>query len=156
MSPWLLTNFVFCHLSTFKKICGRAEVQFYCIVFVLGLKQNKIEVEFMCVLDNLVLSTELIMWIGRRKEIWFESRISFQWPIYIVNAVDKTKLSCNTPTDTAPQFLYVCVSRSESHGFANLYRMFLLFKRPTVQVKWQTLWHAGRGMDLKTPVAQKK
>ena len=26
--------------------------------------------------------------------------------IYIVNSVDKTKLSCNTPTNTAPQFLY--------------------------------------------------
>ena len=24
---------------------------------------------------------------------------------YIVNSVDKTKLSCNTPTDAAPQFL---------------------------------------------------
>ena len=32
-------------------------------------------------------------------------RISLRWPIYIVNSVDKTKLSCNTPTDAAPQFL---------------------------------------------------
>ena len=27
------------------------------------------------------------------------------WPIYIINWVDKTKLSCNTPTYVAPQFL---------------------------------------------------
>ena len=32
-------------------------------------------------------------------------RISLRWPIYIVNSVDKTKLSCNTPNDAAPQFL---------------------------------------------------
>ena len=32
-------------------------------------------------------------------------RISLQWLIYIVNSVDNTKLSCNTPTDAAPQFL---------------------------------------------------
>ena len=32
-------------------------------------------------------------------------RISSRWPIYIINSVDKTKLSCNTPTDAAPQFL---------------------------------------------------
>ena len=32
-------------------------------------------------------------------------RISLRWLIYIVNSVDKTKLSCNTPTDAAPQFL---------------------------------------------------
>ena len=28
-----------------------------------------------------------------------------RWPIHIINPVDKTKLSCNTPTDAAPQFL---------------------------------------------------
>ena len=28
-----------------------------------------------------------------------------QWPIYIINLVDKIKLSCNTPTNAAPQFL---------------------------------------------------
>ena len=73
---------------------------------------------------DLVLSNGLIMWIGHRKEIRkltfralalrrirpdegltletsaFESR----WPIYIINPVDKTNLSCNTPTDAAPQF----------------------------------------------------
>ena len=38
------------------------------------------------------------MWIGHRKEI--------QWPIHIINVVGKTKLSCNTPTDAAPQFLW--------------------------------------------------
>ena len=32
-------------------------------------------------------------------------RISLRWPIHIINPVDKTKLSCNTPTDAAPQFL---------------------------------------------------
>ena len=31
-------------------------------------------------------------------------RISLRWLTYIVNSVDKTKLSCNTPTDAAPQF----------------------------------------------------
>ena len=30
---------------------------------------------------------------------------NLRWPIYIVNSVHKTKLSCNTPTDPAPQFL---------------------------------------------------
>ena len=34
-----------------------------------------------------------------------ETRISLRWLTYIVNSVDKTKLSCNTPTDAAPQFL---------------------------------------------------
>ena len=33
------------------------------------------------------------MSIGHRKDI------------HIINPVDKTKLSCDTPTDTAPQFL---------------------------------------------------
>ena len=32
-------------------------------------------------------------------------RISLRWPIHIINPVDKTKLSCTTPTDAAPQFL---------------------------------------------------
>ena len=32
-------------------------------------------------------------------------RISLRWLIHIINSVDKTKLSCNTPTDAAPQFL---------------------------------------------------
>ena len=27
-------------------------------------------------------------------------RISLRWPIYIINSVDKTKLSCNTPTSS--------------------------------------------------------
>ena len=31
--------------------------------------------------------------------------ISLRWTIHIINPVDKTKLSCNTPTDAAPQFL---------------------------------------------------
>ena len=43
------------------------------------------------------------MWIGHRKEIRKEITVAnshYQpWP------VDKTKLSCNTPTDAAPQFL---------------------------------------------------
>ena len=30
--------------------------------------------------------------------------ISLWWPIHIINPVDKAKLSCNTPTDAAPQF----------------------------------------------------
>ena len=30
-------------------------------------------------------------------------RISLRWLTYIVNSVHKTKLSCNTPTDAAPQ-----------------------------------------------------
>ena len=32
-------------------------------------------------------------------------RISLRWTIHIINPVDKTKLSCNTPTDAAPQKL---------------------------------------------------
>ena len=32
-------------------------------------------------------------------------RISLRWPIHIINLVDKAKLSYNTPTDAAPQFL---------------------------------------------------
>ena len=52
--------------------------------------------------SNLYLSTGFIMWIGHRKEI--ESfRFSLRWPIHVINPVDKTKLSCNTPTDAAPQ-----------------------------------------------------
>ena len=69
------------------------------------------------------------MWISHRKEIRkltfraqalrrirsdeglaletsaFESLL-LRWLIHIINPVDKTKLSCNTPTDAAPQFLY--------------------------------------------------
>ena len=30
---------------------------------------------------------------------------ALRWLIHIINSVDKTKLSCNTPTDAAPQFL---------------------------------------------------
>ena len=30
---------------------------------------------------------------------------SLRWSIHIINPVDKTKLSYNTPTDAAPQFL---------------------------------------------------
>ena len=37
------------------------------------------------------------MWIGHRKGI--------RWSIHIINPLDKTKLSYNTPTDAAPQFL---------------------------------------------------
>ena len=33
-------------------------------------------------------------------------RISLRWLIHIINPVDKTKLSCNTRADAAPQFLY--------------------------------------------------
>ena len=29
-------------------------------------------------------------------------QISLRWLIHIINSVDKTKLSCNTPTDAAP------------------------------------------------------
>ena len=71
---------------------------------------------------NLVLSTELTMQVSHRKEIRKRTfralalrrranarnvsfRISLRWLTYIVNSVDKTKLSCNTPTDAAPQFL---------------------------------------------------
>ena len=34
-----------------------------------------------------------------------KNRISLRWLTYIVNSVDKTKLSCNTPTYAATQFL---------------------------------------------------
>ena len=37
------------------------------------------------------------MWISHRKEI--------RKLIHIINSVDKTKLSWNTPTDAAPEFL---------------------------------------------------
>lgn len=33
------------------------------------------------------------------------SRKSLRWPIYILNSVVKTKLSCNTPTEVGLQFL---------------------------------------------------
>ena len=32
-------------------------------------------------------------------------QIPLRWSIYTINSVDKTKLSCNTPTDAAPHFL---------------------------------------------------
>ena len=35
---------------------------------------------------------------------WRSFRISLRWLIYIVNSVDKTKLSCNTPTDADHSF----------------------------------------------------
>ena len=36
----------------------------------------------------------------------FSLQISLRWPTHIIYSVDKTKLSRNTPTDSAPQFLY--------------------------------------------------
>ena len=42
---------------------------------------------------------------GLTLETSISFRISLRWLTYIVNSVDKTKLSCNTPTDAAPQFL---------------------------------------------------
>ena len=61
-------------------------------------------------LNNLVLSTELIMStdsLRRRASARnVSSRISLRWLIHIINSVDKTKLFCNTTTDAAPQFLY--------------------------------------------------
>ena len=82
--------------------------------------------------SNLVLSTGLIRWIGHRRDSetdvssvspssskWkFDSlrrradarsvrfRIYLRWPIHIIKPVDKTKLSCNTPTDALPQFTH--------------------------------------------------
>ena len=47
--------------------------------------------------DNLVLSTGLRMWIGHRKEI--------QKLALALRRSLKPKLSCNTPTDVAPQVL---------------------------------------------------
>ena len=41
-------------------------------------------------------------WMGCTIDI---NRISLWRPIHIINSVDKTKLSCNTPTEAAPQFL---------------------------------------------------
>ena len=32
-------------------------------------------------------------------------QISLRWSIHIINSFDKTKLSCDTPTYAAPQFL---------------------------------------------------
>ena len=54
------------------------------------------------------------MRIGRRKE----SRISLRWPIHIINPVNKTKLSCNTPTDEAPQFVYKLDENKSDKHFA--------------------------------------
>ena len=56
------------------------------------------------------------MWIGHRKEIqkltfralalrWIRSDEGSKRQLGFINPVDKTKLSCNTPTDAAPQFL---------------------------------------------------
>ena len=57
--------------------------------------------------DNLVLSTELI--INRSDEgLTLETSVSeslYGGQHYIINSVDKTKSTCNTPTDAAPQFL---------------------------------------------------
>ena len=59
--------------------------------------QGKSKGNILFIQDNLVLSTELTMQVSHRKEI--------RWLTYIVKSVDKTKSSCNTPTDAAPQFL---------------------------------------------------
>ena len=52
---------------------------------------------------NTFHSTNLFCWRSNARNVSFQ--ISLWWPIYIINSVDKTKLSCNTPTDAAPQFL---------------------------------------------------
>ena len=59
-------------------------------------------------LTSLVYDRESIRSYSLRRRanaLNVSSRISLRWPIHIINPVDKTKLSCNTPTDAAPQFL---------------------------------------------------
>ena len=39
---------------------------------------------------------------GLTRKTGVSSRNSLQWPIFIINSVDKTNLSCYTPTEAAP------------------------------------------------------
>ena len=63
-------------------------------------------------LYGLVFTKEIII-LSISDSLWRRAnarnvsfRISVQWPIYIINSVDKTKLSCNTLIGAAPQFLW--------------------------------------------------
>ena len=52
----------------------------------------------------------------RRRESDESSRISLRWPIPIVNPIDKTKLSCNTPhrrSTTVPLETYPFIESSQ-------------------------------------------
>ena len=78
-------------------------ITLYCYCYFSELEAKNIS------LDNLVLSTGVIKWIGHRKESRkltlrrranarnVSFRISLRWPIHFINPVDKTKLSCYTP-----------------------------------------------------------
>ena len=86
--------------------------------FRSGCRNVSHQQQFFSELDNLVLSTCLIMWIGHRKEIrklTFRAlalrrsvsfRISLRWPIHIINTVDKTKLSCYTSHRRSPTVFF--------------------------------------------------
>jgi len=118
-------------------------------------------------MDNLVLSTGLIMWIGHRKQIRkltlralgrrANARnasfcIFLQWPIHIVNPVDKTKLSCYTchrhnttvsfetyPSGQEISFVRSKKKRNSKKTFRN--RPFLLVHFVfTIQIMW---WYLG-------------
>ena len=45
--------------------------------------------------------------VTRSDEVLALETLAFEslYGIHIINSVDKTKFSCNTPTDAAPQFL---------------------------------------------------
>ena len=62
------------------------------------------ESNFMLQCDYLSMHGDSLWRRANAQNVSF--RISLWWSIYIINTVYKTKLSCNTPTDTAPQFLY--------------------------------------------------
>ena len=137
-------------------------------------KTNKRE---LCFEGNLVLSTGLIMWIGHRKQIrklrrTFQAlalrrserrgakarnvsfRISFRWPIHIINPVDKTKLSCYTShrrnitvsLETYPLYSYVL--KAQKSKFWNLWADFIfgkLFRGKTPKLN-TSLWTKKNGV----------
>ena len=72
---------------------------------VLALLQNESIGWFMVTTHN----PQFLILLRLRANAGNDSfRISLWWPIHIITPVDKTKLFCDTPTYTTPQFLRKC------------------------------------------------
>ena len=107
-SYWLSSKF-----GTVWPLCAAASwlVTKQCLIMIIWFYQLGWQCELATKRDSkadvlsVSSSSERIYSLRRRTNVRNVSfRISLRWPIHIVNPVDKTKLSCNTPTDAAPQF----------------------------------------------------
>ena len=82
-------------------------VCFRLTIFRLISSKVKVHIGHQRVFDYTVIAMALSYSIRRRvsaRNVSFQ--ISLRSLIHIINSVDRTKLSCNTPTDATPQFLW--------------------------------------------------